>query len=636
MPVRILEESLVNKIAAGEVVERPASVVKELVENALDAGATELRVHLRAGGRNLVRVVDDGSGMDRTDALMCLERHATSKIRSDDDLFRVSTLGFRGEAVPSIASVSRFRLLTRTRDSDEGTLVTVDGGKLLGVEAAGAASGTDIAVESLFYNVPARRKFLRTVETELSHCVEAITRELLIRPHVDLEVTHDDRLHLRCERTPSLARRAAELLGPHGEALVPVAFARGNLKVRGLVSPVGVHRQNAAGSSYLYVNGRFVRDMVVRRAVTQAYGGLVPKDRHPVVILEIEVPPGDVDVNVHPAKTEVRFVSAFELQNAVAQGLRTQLQDHGIQRPVATEARYRAPDEGRVQVPLVAPPVAAAFRPVPGPAVGGPVAPAASGPIVRAAVVSEPGAAPSGPRAAAPTPVATPPAPPSPAPSAPLAVSRSATNVPVAGAAAGRGLLPVPRFADLRVIGQFARTYILCEGGGELVIVDQHAAAERITLHRLQQDPMAALGGSQRLLTPLVLEMGPARARVLAAHADRLSASGLDLSSLGGGTVALHGVPAPLAKRDLPTLLVDIADDLLAGGPGHLAQGVLDHVLATLACHTSVRANETLDERSMRGLVEQLDRVDHAVCAHGRPVVIRLDVAELERRFHRS
>ena len=532
MAVRILEESLVNKIAAGEVVERPASVVKELVENALDAGATELRVHLRAGGRNLVRIVDDGSGMDRTDALMCLERHATSKIRTDDDLFRVATLGFRGEAIPSIASVAKFELVTRTRTSDTGTRVVVEGGKLLSVDPAGAAPGTDISVDSLFYNVPARRKFLRSVDTELGHCMEAITRELLVRPHVDLEVTHDDRLTLRCGRTEDAGRRAAELLGPHGEALVPVTFSRGSLRVEGLVSPVGVHRQSATGSSYLYVNGRFVRDMVVRLAVTQAYAGLVPKDRYPVVILRVEVPAEDVDVNVHPAKTEVRFVHAFELQNAIGEGLRAALQGHGIQRPVATEARYRPPGEpARVQVPLLDRPVVAepfdAVRstdPVSTPAARStePVStPAArstepvSAPVVARSFV--PPVAPAETRPpAAPSPVPAaetrPPAAPSPAPAAP---SPPAT----APSPRGRALLPVARFRDLRVIGQLARTYILCEGGGEMVIVDQHAAAERITLTRLQKDPKAALGGSQRLLTPRLVELGPARAKVLAAHA---------------------------------------------------------------------------------------------------------------------
>lgn len=611
MPVRILDEHLINKIAAGEVVERPASVVKELLENALDAGATEVRVHLRAGGRNLVRIVDDGSGMDRTDALMSLERHATSKIRCDDDLFRVTTLGFRGEAIPSIASISKFELVTRAQGREEGTRIVVEGGKLLAVEPAGAAAGTDISVASIFYNLPARRKFLRSVDTELGHCIEAITRELLIRPHIDLEVTHEDRLHLRCARTDDARRRAAELLGPHGEALVPVSFERGSLRVSGLVSPVGVHRQSAANSSYLYVNGRFVRDHVVRRAVSQAYGGLVPKDRYPVVVLQIAVPPQDVDVNVHPAKTEVRFVNAFDLQHAVAEGLRLALQDHGIQRPVPIEARYRGAQPATEQVRMV---LDAPRHPIVAPAAATPL-PAASPPPVGTATTS-PSAA---------TSPATAPASAAP-PSAPVASLPSGT----------RALLPVARFGDLRIVGQLARTYILCEGGGELLIVDQHAAAERITLGKLQRDPKAALGGSQRLLTPFLVELGPARAKMLAAHADALAETGLDLTHLGGGTIAVQGVPAPLARRDLAVLLGDIADDLLAGGPGHMAQGVLDLVLATMACHSSVRANETLDERSMRALIEQLDEVDHAVCAHGRPVVIRMGVGELERRFHRT
>lgn len=642
MAVRILEESLVNKIAAGEVVERPASVVKELVENALDAGATELRIHLRAGGRNLVRVVDDGGGMDRTDALMCLERHATSKIRTDDDLFRVSTLGFRGEAIPSIASVSKFEISTRTRESDSGTLVTVDGGKLLSVDPAGCAPGTDISVGSLFFNVPARRKFLRSVDTELGHCIEAVTRELLIRPHVDLEVTHDDRLHLRCARTDDHRRRAAELLGPHGEALVPVSFARGTLKVEGLVSPVGVHRQSGSNASYLYVNGRFVRDMVVRRGVSQAYAGLVPKDRFPVVILRIEVPPADVDVNVHPAKTEVRFVHAFDLQNGIAEGLRRALQDHGIQRPVATEARYRPAGEGsrppdREQLPLVSSPSAPAFQretSAVSVAVSGfsPV-PSVVGPRVTDAVM-QPTPAPTPGATAVVTNIAT--AARAPAPAAQTAVPTPPSPPTPLRSPSGRPLLPVPRFRDLRVVGQLSRTYILCEGGGELVIIDQHAAAERITLTRLQRDPKSALGGSQRLLMPLLVELSPARAKVLAANADRLNESGLDVSHLGGGTIAVHGVPVPLADRNVPAILADMADDLLDGGPGHLAQGILDLVLATLACHTSIRANQLLDDREMRGLLEALDDVDHAVCAHGRPVAIRLEVGELERRFHRT
>ena len=711
MPVRILDESLINKIAAGEVVERPASVVKELVENALDAGACELRVALRAGGRNLVRVVDNGSGMDRTDAMMCLERHATSKIKTDDDLFRVETLGFRGEAIPSIASVSKFELTTRTPARDVGTKIRVEGGKLLDVTDAGCAPGTQIDVGSLFFNVPARRKFLRSADTELGHCVEAVTRELLIRPAIDFELTHDERTLLRCP-VGDHRRRAVDLLGPHGEALVPVSFTRGTLSVEGLVSPVGVHRQSAQGSSYLYVNGRFVRDLVMRRAVTQAYAGIVPKDRYPVVVLRVTIPPHDVDVNVHPAKTEVRFVSPYELQNAIAEGLRAALQEFGIHRPVANEARYRPAGEsasrqvalvgertaapGSVTAPggmestsswaSVETPAGAATRAdaaasAPAPAGWGvspmgrpPGEAAASRPatIVDAAVDEGREATPAreqvgGPREAAERPGVAPgqqaidpstlphvsgpasmPRAPSagsdpadarhaldPAPSVsasdPMVVSQ--VRPPVAPQ---RFLLPVPRFRDLAIIGQLARTYILCEGGGEMVIVDQHAAHERVTLTKLSRDPKNALGGSQRLLTPLVFDIGPARARVLAAAAESLNTSGLDISGLGGGTIAVHGVPAPLAGRDIRAIVTDMADDLVHGGDGHVPQGILDHVLATLACHTSVRAHQPLDEREMRALLHDLDEVDHAVCAHGRPVAIRIGVSELERRFHRT
>ncbi len=636
MPVRILDESLINKIAAGEVVERPASVVKELVENALDAGASELRVALRAGGRNLVRVVDNGSGMDRTDAMMSLERHATSKIKTDDDLFRVATLGFRGEAIPSIASVSKFELTTRTPARDVGTKIRVEGGKLLDVVDAGCAPGTQIDVGSLFFNVPARRKFLRSPDTELGHCVEAVTRELLIRPAIDFELTHDERTLLRCPVGDD-RRRAVDLLGPHGEALVPVSFSRGTLSVEGLVSPVGVHRQSAQGSSYLYVNGRFVRDLVLRRAVTQAYAGIVPKDRYPVVVLRVTIPPQDVDVNVHPAKTEVRFVSPYELQNAIAEGLRASLQEFGIHRPVANEARYRPAGESAAQqVSLIAERRAATGFDVPVASTlsSEPSRTAAPGveavPIVvpRHLEMSNLESSDIEPSSVEPSKVALG------APSAPVA--SPPIPLPTAAAAPQRFLLPVPRFRDLNVIGQLARTYILCEGGGEMVIVDQHAAHERVTLTKLSRDPVNALGGSQRLLTPLVFDIGPARARVLAAAAESLNTSGLDISGLGGGTIAVHGVPAPLAGRDIRAIVTDMADDLANGGDGHVPQGILDHVLATLACHTSVRAHQPLDEREMRALLHDLDEVDHAVCAHGRPVAIRIGVSELERRFHRT
>lgn len=615
MPVRILEERVINQIAAGEVVERPASVVKELVENALDAGASELRVHLRAGGRNLVRVVDNGAGMNRVDALTAIERHATSKVRDERDLFAIHTLGFRGEALPSIASVSKFQLLTRPADEEVGTRIRIDGGKLQEVEPAGCAPGTEVEVASLFFNIPARRKFLRSVDTELGHCVEAVTREALIRPHLDVEVSHDDREVVRAAPTNSRARRAADLLGPHGEALVPAAFTRGTLEVEALLSPVGVHRSSPAGCTWLYVNGRFVRDPVLRRAVTAAYAGIVPKDRYPVVVVEVRLPAAEVDVNVHPAKTEVRFAHAWELQGAVTEGLRAALQEHGIRRPVATEARYRAPEpEAPRQVELLGP---SPPRPTPSapPAprfVPPPVPPVPEPPRFRPVpVVAEP-----------PAPGWSPPAAPV-APEPPLPARSDA-------------LLPVARFRDLRVLGQLANTYLLCEGAGELVIIDQHAAHERVTLHRLRQDALARVGPAQRLLAPVLIDLSVARARALAAEVDRLADVGLEVSAMGGRTFAVHAVPPALAGADLQALLADVADEVLEEGTTLSSTARFEQMLATMACHTSVRAGQRLDHGEMVALLRALDEVDFSVCAHGRPVAIRIGAGELERRFHRA
>ena len=692
LPVRILEEHLINKIAAGEVVERPASVVKELVENALDAGATSLRLHLRAGGKNLIRVIDDGTGMNRTDAIMAIERHATSKIRHEDDLFRVGTLGFRGEAIPSIASVSRFDLLTRTHDSEVGTRVHIEGGRLESVDPAGCAPGTEISVASLFFNVPARRKFLRSVETELGHCVEAIHREALIRPDLDVEVTHDDRELLRAPAAPTRARRAADLLGPHGEALVPVSFRRGDLEVEALVSPVGVHRASPNGCVWLYVNGRFVRDLVLRKAVSQAYAGIVPKDRYPVVIVEVRIPPADVDVNVHPAKTEVRFAHGWELQEAVATGLRAALQEHGIRRPVATEARYRPAEpveRGPEQVGLgwtgseapgseapssEAPPREMGEPPRSRPSVArwgwsrgsdgaastqvaslpsvargeaSPEAPASASPASASPASASPASASSSsassPSASSPSASPLPSAPSSP-PSPALAALPGAFPLPSPPppltvhepAPPPDGLLPVRRFRELRVIGQLGGTYVLTEGRGELVIIDQHAAHERVTLHRLRRDARATLGGGQRFLTPVLVDLPLARARQLGPHVDALDAWGIEVRGLGGTTFAIHAVPAPLKDADLTGLLTDLADEVAEGVTGGAFAERLDHFLATLACHTSVRAGQSLSLRDMEELLKALDEVDFSVCAHGRPVAIRVSPGELERRFHRA
>ncbi len=607
--IRVLEDRVVNQIAAGEVVERPASALKELVENALDAGARTLEIDLRAGGRSLVRVADDGRGMDRADATLCIERHATSKISTTEDLFSVGTLGFRGEAVPSIAAVSRFELLTRRPADTVGTRVVMEGGRLVRIEDSGGPAGTSVAVRSLFFNLPARRKFLRTVKTELSHCLETVVRAARPRPGLDVTLRHDGTNSIRAPRVVDVAARAGDLLGPHGRALVPVAFSSGDLSVEALLSPVGVHRASARGATYLYVNGRFVSDPLVKRAVREAYRSLVPKGRHPPVVIQISVPPAHVDVNVHPSKTEVRFRHGRELAHALSNGLRTGLQRHGIQRPVEARPSAASPHQPAGGAASTTTPQPLAFPEAPNRAV--PPRPVSFPPLKPAWTASPDG--PTAPPMRDAAPLRTPPEP-----------------------AATHGLLPVPRFVDLRVLGQLATTYVLCEGRGELVIIDQHAAHERVTLDRLHKARRARLGAGQRLLTPLVVELTPARAAALAARLEVLAELGIEVEPFGGDSVAIKQVPEALAGVDPVALVHDVADDLAEGGSGRPAEAVVEGLLNTLACHGSVRAGRTLSPYEMRELLRALDAVDFEVCAHGRPVCIRVAPSELERRFHRS
>lgn len=651
--IRILEDRLVNQIAAGEVVERPASVVKELVENALDAGASRVVVRLASGGRQLIEVIDDGEGMDEADALMCLERHGTSKIRSQEDLFAIDTLGFRGEAIPSIASVSRLDIISRQASKDVGVRVAVHGGTIKPPQPAAGPVGTQVTVRDLFFNLPVRRKFLRTVQTELSHCIEAVVREALVRPDVDWTVEHDGHVVLRLPAVRSRVNRAAEVLGELGGALFPLSVESGSVALEALLSPVGVHQASAVSSLYLYVNGRFVREAVLRKAVTDAYRQIVPKGRYPVVVLEVRVPADEVDVNVHPSKIEVRFRDGIAIGGFVSEAVRDALSGFGIRRPTAERfisdddappilaedpAPYGLPDESPPPVPMaegrpVAPP-----RPLP------PIAPAPR----SSAPESEPPARPA-PSAEPPRRFADPPPRVTEAPQAALPLADPPLRWPEPLRTAPpeappesptitdpTALLPVPRFQDLRVIGQLATTYILCEGGGELVIIDQHAAHERVTLHRLRATAREQLGGGQRLLTPIIVELPAARARALEDAQPALAEIGLDVEPYGPSSFAIRAVPPAMARADLPSLLRDLADEVSEGGAALSGRDLSDRVLATMACHNSIRAHQTLSAYEMRELLRALDSVDFSVCAHGRPVAIRVDQRELERRFHRA
>jgi DNA mismatch repair protein MutL len=623
LPVRILEDDVINRIAAGEVVERPASAVKELLENAIDAGATTIRLELEDGGRGLARVTDDGCGMDRQDTLLSIERHATSKIQSDADLLDVATLGFRGEALPSIASVSRFELRSRTANNPEGTRLFIEGGHLRTVEACGCPAGTDVSVRDLFWNVRPRLAFLKSARTEHGHCFETLVRIALMRPEIDFELVADGKSVLRAPRAQNLARRAASLLGPYAEALRPIAFERGPIAVRGLVSPVGVHRDVASASSYFYVNGRFVKDGVLKRAIQKAYQGLVPVGRAPVVVLDLRLQPGLVDVNVHPTKTEVRFREVYAVEGAVSAGVRELLRDLGIHKPLLQSGH--APASSGIHAGGSAQPVLP-LRSQEGPlfsaeARSTPPAWSFEGPVEEA------------PREQAPVALDSPP----PARDFLPAQATLPAQVPDPPAAPSTGaLLPVARWTDLRVIGQHADSYVVCEGGGELVIIDQHAAHERVMLERLSEMARGQGIPSQVLLVPIVVELSPARALAFEAHLDLLSQLGLEVSAFGGSSFAIRGVPSNLLGFDPVALVQDLADDLTSDRGVRSIEAITELLLSRLACHSAVRAHQPLSLFEMRGLLESLDHVDFGVCAHGRPVAVRLGAHELETRFHRT
>jgi len=597
--IRVLEDRVVNKIAAGEVVERPASVVKELVENSLDAGATQLAVTLRGGGRSLVRVVDDGHGMDRNDAALCLERHATSKIRDEHDLFHVSTLGFRGEAIPSIAAVGRFELLTRRPEDEVGTRVKVEGGRLVKLEAAGCPPGTQISLRDIFCNVPVRRKFLRTVPTELGHCVDAVVRQAMLRPALDLTVTHEGRVLLRAPSVADLGARAADLLGATGEQLLPVQFRSGELEVHGLISPVGVHRSSGTGGSYLYVNGRFVRDRVVRRGVQEAYRGLVPKGRFPVVVLEVRVPPDHVDVNVHPAKTEVRFRHARDLSQTMAEGLREALTRRPSAAHVPVETRYRLPggtDQDQVGLPLGDGPSFQVVRP-------------------RARI----GAAPVG--------EAGPPPPALPAHQGhgPSVLARVAPQPATAGPETGPAapVEGVGRRSELRVIGQLARTYALCEESGSLVIIDQHLAHRAVTAHKLLAEGQEEKGAA--LPEPIIIELSEAQAALLVDQGELLEGLGLELADFGGGSVALARLPAGLQRARPREVLSSLAHALSGKG-----EGMRVRAARALASHCTIQRDQALSPYELRALLRALDELPASVrdgLSH------RISASDLARRF---
>jgi DNA mismatch repair protein MutL len=599
-----LSSELANQIAAGEVVERPSSVVKELVENALDAGATRVVVDVEQGGTTLVRVCDDGEGMTPDDALLCLERHATSKISRFTDLSDLGTFGFRGEALPSISSVSRLALRTRPRGSNEGVEVLVEGGGAPAVAPTGGAVGTTIEVRDLFFNVPARRKFLKATATESAHVSDVLLGMALARYDVTFVLTRDGRPVREHLRAASRAERARSVMSSDGASLVECRSERGAVRIEAMLAPPERARSGATGLSIL-VNGRPVRDRQLVRAVAQAYGSVLESGRYPLGVVWIDVPPEVVDVNVHPQKAEVRFSDARGLFDAVTRELHDALA-HAFGLP-ALGAHSQAPIY-RQPVPTLRAPESHAQA-----AIG---AVRSMDPPERALLPEENLFSMLADRAAASPPF------------------RSETSV-IPGSPAMVPPMAAGAYGSLRYVGQVRGMFLVCEGTDGLYVLDQHAAAERVTFDRLRRSHAARGVAMQRMLVPELVELSPSEVALLEENAEEISRLGVEVRAVGDGAVAVHGVPDLLVRADPTRLVRDLVAEVsrTAGRP---FRGAIDLVLATMACHGSVRAGDVISPEEVAALLRALDEVDFGGhCPHGRPLVMRMPFGELERRVGR-
>jgi DNA mismatch repair protein MutL len=586
--IQLLPETLANQIAAGEVIERPAAVVKELVENALDAGARHIEIDLLDGGRKLVRVKDDGCGMSREDAELSLQRHATSKLRSKEDLFAIASYGFRGEALPSMAAVSRFTLVTCERDALKGTRIDIEGGNTVNAGDAGAPAGTTVEVRDLFWNVPARRKFLKRAQTEHAQCIDALLRLALPRPDAAFAVREKERPILQLPAASADAR-VEEAFGREvrGKLIAFESQARG-VKARGLAVSPSIE-YGSARNVWLFVNGRAIRDRSLTHAVLRAYGELMPHGRYPGAIVFLEVPPAEVDVNVHPAKAEVRLADPRAAWEAIHSAL-TPLLSRGGWLPAGVAAvdpshGYPLPSRtARVAEALASYGQSMAHQP------------AESGD------------------------------------------HRSHSSPGNLGGDHQQELVPrAAYFRGLRYLGQLHRTYLVCEGPRGLVLVDQHAAHERMNYQRLRRKQAAPV---QPLLVPHLVELPAAAAARVEEAAPVLASIGVELEAFGGNSALVKTLPPALERLDegaLGALLTDLADELAAHGRGDSLERLRDALFARAACHASVRAHDLLAAGEAQALLDALDETDYgARCAHGRPVVAEWGTAEIERRFGRD
>ncbi len=664
--IHVLSETVANQIAAGEVVERPASVVKEMLENSLDAGATRIKISVEAGGKRLIQIIDNGGGMVRDDAMLAFERHATSKIKNAEDLLSVATLGFRGEALPSIASVSRLRLETRAEEEATGTVIEINGGKIARVEEAGLPLGTSITVRDLFFNTPARKKFLKAESTELSHIASLVTHYALAHPEKHFELHSATNAMLVAPPVAGYSERVYQVFGKETlDQLIPVASRQalehvglpqpppwrrkevedesepqdckdpGEMHLHGFVSKPEIQKLNR-NSIFVFVNGRLIRDRLVQHALTEAYRNIIPPAVHPVVLLFLEMPAGEVDVNVHPSKTEVRFRQQSVMHDFVRDSVRAALMKARPVPQFMTEIRAHATASTSLTPGALTPgagwepssdgglPASGASIPEAGwqkPEVSGGFAlQAPVPPPVSARFQFEGGIAVEA--------------------NAAVSLAREVDAVPDHGCAPALDVSEeeptLSSLGTLKPLGQIRNSFILAVNEDGLWIVDQHVAHERVLFERVLKQRAAQKVESQRLLMPIVLELSPAQQAVFSEIADELQHNGFEAEPFGARSVAVKVAPAGIEASAVEDMLQELLDQFSREEQSLNLEKIRARIAASIACHAAIKVNMPLDQNKMEWLLAELAKTDHPMsCPHGRPVVLRYSVKDIQKAFKR-
>jgi len=679
--IHVLSENVANQIAAGEVVERPASVVKEMLENSLDAGATRIKISVEAGGKKLIQITDNGCGMVRDDAMLAFERHATSKIKKAEDLLSVATLGFRGEALPSIASVSRLRMETRVADDPAGTVIEINGGKIARVEEAGLPAGTSFTVRDIFFNIPARKKFLKAESTELSHIASLVTHYALAHPDKHFELHSASNAMLVAPPVAGHSERVYQVFGKETlDQLIPVAARQaleriglpqpppwrrkeedeedapskepGEMRIHGFVSKPEIQKLNR-NSIFIFVNGRLIRDRLVQQALTEAYRNIIPPTVYPVVLLFLELPAAEVDVNVHPSKTEVRFRQQTALHDFVRDTVRAALMKA---RPVpqfvaeirahATAGQALTPGaltpgagwppshdglsvsgprlaEGGIQNPglgagfslqaQIQPPVSARLQ------FEGGIAVEANAAIRVARDLESASQAPN---------------------FAPTLEPQQFDQVPDPGCSPALDVAEeeptLSALGTLRPLGQIRNSFILAVNEDGLWIIDQHVAHERVLFERVLKQRAAMRVESQRLLMPIVLELSPAQQAVFQEISDELARNGFEAEPFGARSVAVKIAPAGVEAAAIEHMLHELLDQFASEEQSLNLEKIRTRIAASIACHAAIKVNMPLEQNKMEWLLTELAKTDHPMsCPHGRPVVLRYSVKDIQKAFKR-